>query len=216
MSFAAFVLGATGWSASEYLIHRFVGHRRRAARSSSDSAPDKPRGLAAVVARITPRGLADEFNAEHLAHHADPTYFAPSSRKLAAAVVVMPVLTMALAPFVGMRRAASFTLGFGAAYGAYELLHRGIHTRGPKGPYARWMRRHHLAHHHTSPRSNYGVTSPIWDRLTQTNKPLAKVRVPRHMAPPWLVDAATGEAKLGYERDYELVGRGSDGSVARG
>jgi len=99
-------LGALAWSASEYAIHRFVGH------GPKRSAP------AGLLGRISLRGLAYEFNREHLAHHADPTYFAPTSRKLLAAATTLSVVTGALAPVLGLRRAGSFGLGFALAYGS--------------------------------------------------------------------------------------------------
>lgn len=170
----AFFLGALSWTAAEYAIHRFVGHGPKRKTPTS------------FFGRLTPAGLAAEFNREHLAHHADPMYFAPTERKLLAAAVVMPAAAVALTPFVGVRRAASFVLGFGMAYGAYEILHRRIHTHPAKGPYGRWLRRHHLAHHYKSPRANHGVTSPLWDLAFSTKKPLERIRVPAKTAPAWL------------------------------
>ena len=114
MSFAAFVLGGAAWTASEYLIHRFVGHG------------GKRKQPPTLLGRITPAGLAYEFNREHLAHHATPSYFAPTYRKVLAASVAIPVLGAAAAPFVGVRRATSFALGFATVYGGYEVVHRFI------------------------------------------------------------------------------------------
>ncbi len=197
-----FVLGGAAWTASEYVIHRFVGHGPK--RTPKES----------VLERLTPSGLAAEFNREHLAHHTDPSYFAPTTRKLAAAAAVIPTMGAALTPFVGPRRAISFALGFGAVYGAYEVMHRRIHTHAPRGSYGRWMRRHHLYHHHRTPRANHGVTTPIWDRVFGTQSELEQVRVPRKTAPVWMVDPATGEVKSEYAADYELVPRRAQSSVA--
>lgn len=58
MSLGSFLLGSAAWTASEYALHRFVGHGRKR----------------------TGRGLLAELNREHLAHDADRTYFAPTSR----------------------------------------------------------------------------------------------------------------------------------------
>lgn len=169
-----FLLGAVAWSAAEYAIHRFVGHGPKREVPTS------------LLRRATLSGLAAEFNREHLAHHADPTYFAPTERKLLAAAVAIPVATLALTPIVGVRRAMSFATGFAVAYGAYEVAHRRIHTHPAKTRYGRWMRRHHLAHHYKTPRANHGVTSPVWDRVFGTEKPLDRIRVPQKMAPVWM------------------------------
>jgi hypothetical protein len=169
-----FVLGSASWSAAEYAIHRFVGHGPKRARPAS------------LLGRLGPAALAYEFNREHLAHHADPTYFAATSRKVLAAAVAIPVATLALTPFVGVRRALSFAAGFSVAYGTYEFLHRRVHTHPPRGRYGRWLRRHHLAHHYKTPRANHGVTSPLWDRIFGTEQPVERIRVPKRSAPVWL------------------------------
>jgi hypothetical protein len=191
-------LGALAWSASEYAIHRFVGH------GPKRSAPE------GLLGRISLRGLAYEFNREHLAHHADPTYFAPTSRKLLAAATTLSAVTGALAPVLGLRRASSFGLGFALAYGSYEVLHRRLHTHAPKSAYGRWARRHHMAHHYRSPRANHGVTTPLWDHVYHTHVTEQTVRVPRRSAPIWLV-ASDGSLRPEYAADYVLVGK--DGSA---
>ena len=206
MSVGWFVLGAMSWSASEYAIHRFVGH-------GSKRPP-----VRSLLARLTPVGLATEFNREHLAHHTDPSYFAPTERKVLAAAVAVPLLTTALAPVLGVRRAASFGAGFALAYGAYEVLHRRIHTHAPRGPCGRWLRRHHLLHHSKTPRKNHGVTTPVWDLVFGTFTPKERVRVPQRTAPVWLA-GEDGSVRAELRDDYEIVPqprptRGSD-SLAR-
>jgi hypothetical protein len=197
ISISWFALGGAAWTASEYVIHRFVGHGPKRAPKAS------------LLERLTPSGLAAEFNREHLAHHTDPSYFAPTSRKLLAAVAVIPTMGAALTPFVGPRRALSFALGFGAVYGAYELMHRRIHTHAPRGAYGKWMRRHHLYHHHRTPKMNHGVTTAIWDHVFGTHSAgdREQVRVPRKSAPAWMVDPLSGEVRAEYAADYELVPR---------
>lgn len=195
MSIPWLVLGGAGWTLSEYLIHRFVGHGPKRARARS------------IATRLTPSGLAAEFNAEHLAHHASPMYFAPTSHKAVAAAAAVPVLASVLAPLVGPRRAGSFAVGFAAVYAGYEIVHRRIHTHPPRGRYGRWVRRHHLLHHHRSPRENHGVTTPGWDLVFGTRRPLERLRVPRAIAPAWLVDPVTGNVRDAHAADYELWSR---------
>ncbi|MBS2014324.1 MAG: sterol desaturase family protein [Deltaproteobacteria bacterium] len=192
MGIGFFLLGAMGWSASEYAIHRFVGHGPKR----------KPAG--SLLAMLTPKGIAAEFNREHLAHHADPSYFAPTERKVLAAAAVLPVVVAAMSPLVGVRRAVAFGAGFTLAYGTYEFLHRRIHTHPPRNAYGRWLRRHHLLHHYKTPRKNHGVTSALWDHVFSTYTPKEKVRVTDRMAAPWLADA-TGHLRQEHADDYELV-----------
>ena len=48
------------------------------------------------------------------------------------------------------------------------------------------------------------MTSPIFDAVFGTRKPLEKLRIPRAVAPVWLVDPATGKARPEYADDYEV------------
>ncbi len=183
--------GAAGWTLSEYLLHRFAGHgplRRKTA-----------------LWFLTPRALVIEFHAEHTAHHRDPTYFAPAWKKGLAAVVLVPVLGGLASLAVGLWTGLAFGLGFALTYGAYEVLHRRVHTHPPTNRYLRWMRRHHL-HHHVTPKMNHGVTSPLWDVLFTTRDDPKPVTLHRSLAPAWLTDEA-GSVRAEFARDYQLVGR---------
>lgn len=175
--FAA-ALGAAGWSLMEYVLHRFVFH------AASARGPGAP---------------------EHRRHHAQVDWFAPWWQKAAAAVAVTAVLLPAVALAAGVATGAAFTTGFIAAYLLYEVLHRRAHTRPPRGPYGRWRRRNHFAHHFVDPRRGHGVTTPLWDVVFGTRLPVAKVPVPRRLAMPWLVDER-GEIRAELACDYELVG----------
>jgi sterol desaturase/sphingolipid hydroxylase (fatty acid hydroxylase superfamily) len=172
--------GAFGWSLTEYLMHRFNGHEMRG---------------------------KTRFSREHLAHHAKPDQFAPTSHKLALASVVLLVIGAIATGLIGLHLGLAFTVGFGIAYAGYEWLHRRLHTHAPQGAYGRWARRHHFAHHFTNPNENHGVTSPLWDwvfgTLTESD---AAVRVPRRHAPVWMVDPA-GVLQRSFSDDYVLAGR---------
>ncbi|MGH0032162.1 MAG: sterol desaturase family protein [Myxococcota bacterium] len=174
----ALALGAVAWSLAEYVLHRFVFHGASATRLGAK---------------------------EHRRHHAQVDYFAPAWQKglaaLAASAVALP-LAVALA---GAVAGVAFTAGFIATYLGYEVLHRRCHTRPPRGPYGRWRRRNHFAHHFADPRRAQGVTTPVWDVVFGTTLPQERVRVPRRLAMPWLVDAE-GDLLPAYAADYELVG----------
>lgn len=86
------------------------------------------------------RGLASR---EHLSHHADVTYFAPTSKKLLSAASTTAVVFPAATAVAGRRRATAFTGGLIGMYFIYELLHRRTHTHPPTNAYGRWMRRNH-------------------------------------------------------------------------
>lgn len=192
LSKTAFAAGAMTWSLAEYCIHRFIGHGPKRKKNASW------RDL------LSPSGLASEFNREHVAHHVQPMYFAPAERKLMAAAAVGVVSGVVASTLVGPRRGLSYTAGLVSMYGGYEVIHRRIHTHGPTGPYTRWVRMNHW-HHHRAPKSNHGVTSPLWDLVFGTHEPVTKARMTRMIAPEWLLDD-DGEVREEFREDYELVG----------
>ena len=186
-------LGAASWSLMEYSIHRWVGH--------GPSAGSKRR-------RHALDAITGDSGAEHLKHHADPTYFTPTSRKVTAASVVVGGIGLCASALAGPRFGLGFALGLGATYAAYELTHRRTHTHPPTGPYSRWTRKHHLHHHYGSPKTNHGVTSPVWDVVFGTYAEPGRVRIPEHRAPVWMLD---DEGQLWPEltKDYEIRRRPS-------
>jgi dihydroceramide fatty acyl 2-hydroxylase len=145
-------LGAASWTLAEYLLHRFVFHGTSATRLGAQ---------------------------EHRRHHAQVDYFAPWWQKalagLAAIAVILPLAIVASGAAIG----SSFTGGFIGMYLLYEVLHRRAHTHPPTGPYGRWRRRNHFAHHFVDPRRGQGVTTPVWDWVFRTGITVVRVPVPR-------------------------------------
>jgi sterol desaturase/sphingolipid hydroxylase (fatty acid hydroxylase superfamily) len=158
------LLGVLTWTLLEYVIHRWGGHDRRY--------------------RKTPFGV------EHIRHHAEGNYFAPTWKKLAIAAVVTGVLVVPAIALVGTARGVSYVVGLMAFYGVYEVLHRREHTHAGFGPYARWARRHHFHHHFVDGRTNHGVTSPLWDLVFGTYRTPGIIKVPPRLAMKWLEDPA--------------------------
>lgn len=171
--------GAVAWTFLEYAIHRGLGHHR-------------------------PHG--NPFGAEHLQHHATTSYFAPAWKKAAVATPVVLALGAGLSLPLGPAPAAAFALGLAAMYVAYEVTHRRAHTHPPRGPYGRWLRRHHFHHHFHAPATNHGVTSPVWDVVFRTYARPGQVRVPEKHAMAWLLDEQD-EVRPAYARDYALARR---------
>ena len=173
---AGLVAGAGTWTFLEYVIHAWLGHL--------------PRGKTHV-------------SAEHLAHHRDILYFVPLATKLAGAVPVLSIATGLAYAAMDLTFALSFLLALTAGWWSYEWLHQEIHVRAPKGRYALWATRHHLAHHFTHPAKNHGVTTPLWDFVFGTYVRVDKVRVPpaQRARIPWLANGAVPDfIELGESR----------------
>ncbi len=179
MSYAiACFMGVITWTLVEYLLHRGWGHRGRA---------------------------KNPFSVEHLAHHADVSYFAPTRKKMVATFLLLsavgPLLYWWLS-WVGVAAA----VGFVGMYVLYEVIHRRLHTHAGLTAYGRWARRHHLHHHYRRPNLNHGVTTPIWDFVFGTLEVPEKIRVPRRNALDWMLDDE-GEIRRELANEYVLVGR---------
>jgi len=160
------VLGATTWSFAEYTIHRFLGHDQR----------------------FRPNPFAKE----HIRHHVEGDYFAPTWTKAAAALVILGVVTAPAVWIAGLFPGLAYATGFAGFYLFYELLHRLEHIHAGFGFYGRWARRHHFYHHFVDARYNHGVTSPIWDLVFRTYRTTDKITVPRRLMMPWLGDLENG------------------------
>ena len=177
----AALVGILTWSLAEYLLHRFLGHDKR-----------------------TQPNL---FATEHIRHHSQGDYFAPSYKKALAALAVLAVFLPVSIALVGGVHGAVFSGAFVAMYVTYEALHRRAHTHAGLGPYGKFLRRHHFHHHFGNPKSNHGVTSPLWDWLFGTLEPCERVRVPEKLAMVWLLDRQTGDVRAEFAGAYELVRR---------
>jgi len=153
--------GAVVWSFLEYVIHRWLGHDRRF------------------------RG--NPFGKEHLRHHVEGDYFAPTRNKVAVAAAAT-LLTGLPAVGLGGGLGVAWVVGFVGCYAAYEILHRREHTHAGFGAYGRWARRHHFHHHFVDGRTNHGVTSPLWDVVFGTYQVPDVIPVPPRLCLPWLVD----------------------------
>lgn len=173
-----FLLGAFGWTMTEYWLHRGWGHRGEA---------------------------KNPFSVEHLAHHADVSYFAPTYKKVIATALVGFVVGGPLFFLFGVIGLAG-AMGFMTMYVTYEVIHRRLHTHAGRSRYGRWARRHHLYHHYRRPKLNHGVTSPIWDFVFGTLEVPDIVKVPRRNALAWMLDD-DDELRPELRSDYELIGR---------
>ena len=174
---SAALMGAFAWSFLEYVIHRWLGHDRRFSRSP--------------------------FAVEHIRHHREGDYFAPTWKKLLVAALVAVLLGVP-ARLVAGTAGLAWMIGLLGFYGLYELVHRLEHVRAGVGPYGRWARRHHFTHHFVDARCNHGVTSPLWDFVFGTYRRPGIIPVPAKLSMPWLMDPRTGEPWADWAETFVL------------
>lgn len=181
----AFVVGALTWTLAEYVLHRFAMHH------------------------LHGRGIMSR---EHLEHHVHSSWSFSVTHILSwagmlavGALVWLPLGWWAAGPAAGIALATGWAVG----YFFYEYQHMQAHLKGPTGWYSAWVRRHHFHHHFGHPMANHGVTIPLWDVVFGTLERPERVRVPRRLALPWLVDES-GELRPEFAAHYVLVGRADD------
>ena len=173
-----FLLGALTWTLLEYLLHRFFGHDKRFS--------------------FTP------FAKEHVRHHVEGNYFAPTWKKLLVAVLFGAALTLPASMLIGRRGGVAYVSGLMMLYAVYEVLHRLEHTHAGIGPYARWARRHHFHHHFMNGRANHGVTSPLWDFVFGTYEKPSVIKVPPQLCMRWLRDPESGDVRADWAETFVL------------
>lgn len=144
--------GVLSWTLIEYGLHRVVFHYN--ARS------------------VFGRKL---LYAAHISHHDQPR---AANRLFSSLVLSLPIATVyfLLAWFVtGSSHAASYLFtGLAAGYSCYEWLHFQAHHRRPRLRLFKYLKMYHLLHHHDTPELRFGVTSPLFDMLFGTFRPVMK------------------------------------------
>jgi len=148
--FILLLFGFLSWGLLEYVLHRFVFHFE---------APS-----------VFGRNLV---YSAHLTHHENPK---ATDQLFASLQISMPIATaywlLAWAT-LGTWRAASYLLiGLVAGYFCYEWLHFLAHHSRSRLPLLRYLKKYHLLHHYRSPDLRFGVTSPIFDFLFGTFRPV--------------------------------------------
>lgn len=173
------VAGIVLWTLAEYLLHRFAMHA------------------------LNGKGMMSR---EHLEHHVTSSWSYSSTHLLSwSGVIVVGALVWAPVGWLLLgRNGSALGVGWVIGYAGYEYQHAMAHLRGPRGRYSTWLRRHHFHHHFGHPRANHGVTTSVWDRVFATNELPDRVRVPRRLALPWMLE--DGELRADLAGHYELVG----------
>jgi dihydroceramide fatty acyl 2-hydroxylase len=145
-----FVVGLFLWTFAEYTLHRFLFHHK----------PTSPRQERILFLF-------------HGIHHAQPQV----KTRL---VMPLPVSIPGFIIFFGLfhlildvlLKAPQWTSpmmsGFLIGYLMYDLTHYATHHFPMHSGYAKYLKRYHMQHHYKDPDTRFGVSSPIWDWVFQT------------------------------------------------
>ncbi|RFZ85020.1 fatty acid hydroxylase [Mucilaginibacter terrenus] len=137
-----FLAGLFIWTLTEYVMHRFVFH----------FVPKAPWALR----------LHFIF---HGVHHDYPS---DAKRLVMPPSASIPLATAFYLLFNALLPANyifGFFPGFILGYLVYDISHYAIHHFNFKGSFWKRIKQHHMLHHYQDPTKGYGVSSPLWDKV---------------------------------------------------
>ncbi|GAA5904352.1 hypothetical protein JCM5296_005264 [Sporobolomyces johnsonii] len=151
-----FVVGNVIWTLLEYIMHRFVFH-------IEEFLPDNS---AFLTLHFLAHGIHHYIPMDRMRLVMPPTLFA---------ILQAPFTTLAHTIFPKWM-ANGIIAGSFAFYVLYDLLHYAMHhSKLPK--YIKQQKTWHMEHHYKEPNLGFGVTSPIWDWVFDTEF-VSKKRAP--------------------------------------
>ena len=143
-------IGLISWGLVEYVLHLFI--------FNFDAATE--RGKAFIYAM-------------HLSHHEHPRRIDNLFAGLRTSLSVGALYYLAAWLILGNWQAASLLFaGITIGYLCYEYVHYQAHHSSPRFRLMRYLKKYHMLHHHQSPDTRFGVTSPFFDILLGTYKPV--------------------------------------------
>jgi sterol desaturase/sphingolipid hydroxylase (fatty acid hydroxylase superfamily) len=149
LTFGGFVV----WTLSEYFLHRYVFHWYK----------------------DTPWGRRVHFLL-HGVHHDFPNdgdrLVMPLLTSVPLALIFYTIFYFA---FGGMRYTEPFYAGFAIGYLCYDGTHYAVHHFKQTSRIGKFVKRHHMLHHHADHDGGFGVSSPIWDYVFGTMPQVKKL-----------------------------------------
>jgi sterol desaturase/sphingolipid hydroxylase (fatty acid hydroxylase superfamily) len=149
--------GCLGFSLFEYALHRFVFHRRFA---------------------DTRAGRIEAF-LTHGYHHVYPDDPERLVMPPLGSVPLGVLFALAYIGTLGQALGLAAFAGTAVGYVFYDTMHFVLHHWRPRTPVGTWMRRYHLLHHHADEPARFGVSSPLWDLLLGTYRPVGRAAAAR-------------------------------------
>lgn len=137
-----FALGIAVWSIAEYLLHRFIFHF-------------VPKAKWALRIHFIFHGV----------HHDYPNdvkrLVMPPSVSIPLAFIFYFLFSFILT----QQHLFAFFPGFVIGYLFYDISHYALHHFNFKGKVWKELKRHHMLHHYSDETKGFGVSSPLWDKI---------------------------------------------------
>ncbi|WP_437803481.1 sterol desaturase family protein [Sorangium sp. So ce693] len=139
------LVGLFLWTLAEYVLHRYVFHY--------------------VGPRLWQRRMHFVL---HGVHHDFPQDADRLVMPLGASIPLGIAFYTLFRVVFGPVPADPLFVGFGLGYLAYDGTHYAIHHFRMSSRWGKWIKRHHMVHHHTGENARWGVSSPLWDWIFGT------------------------------------------------
>lgn len=139
------LVGLFLWTLAEYVLHRYVFHY--------------------VGPRLWQRRMHFVL---HGVHHDFPQDADRLVMPLGASIPLGIAFYTLFRVVFGPVPADPLFVGFGLGYLVYDGTHYAIHHFRMSSRWGKWIKRHHMVHHHTGENARWGVSSPLWDWVLGT------------------------------------------------
>ncbi len=144
--------GLVVWTLAEYFLHRYVFH----------------------WVNETPRGRRIHFLL-HGVHHDFPNDGDRLVMPLLTSVPLALIFYSLFSLLLGTHLVQPFFAGFAIGYLCYDGTHYAVHHFKQTGRIGKFLKRHHMLHHHADHDGGFGVSSPIWDWVFGTMPQVKKL-----------------------------------------
>jgi dihydroceramide fatty acyl 2-hydroxylase len=144
-AFGLLLAGLLLWTLVEYVLHRYVFHY------------------------VGPRRWQRRMHfVIHGVHHDFPSDADRLVMPLGASIPMGATIYIVLHVLLGSAFADPLFGGVVLGYLAYDGTHYAIHHFRMSSRWGKWIKRHHMIHHHTGANARWGVSSPLWDWIFGT------------------------------------------------
>jgi sterol desaturase/sphingolipid hydroxylase (fatty acid hydroxylase superfamily) len=140
-----FAVGFLAWTLAEYVLHRYVFH----------------------WIEDSPRGKRIHFLL-HGVHHDWPNDGGRLVMPLGFSIPLGAIFYFGYVALFGRALGEPFYAGFVLGYLFYDGSHYAIHHFAMKSRFGRWVKKHHMQHHHADHDGGFGVSTPLWDHVFRT------------------------------------------------
>jgi 4-hydroxysphinganine ceramide fatty acyl 2-hydroxylase len=137
-----FIAGLFIWTLTEYIMHRFVFHF------------------------VPKQGWALRLHfIFHGVHHDYPSDAKRLVMPPSASIPLATAFYLLFNYLLPANYIFGFFPGFILGYLVYDISHYAIHHFNFKGAFWKSIKQHHMLHHYQDPTKGYGVSSPLWDKI---------------------------------------------------